>query len=64
MIAKVDKDACIGCGACADACPEVFKMEDDDGLAVAYKSPVPSESEESAKEAAEGCPTEAIHIEE
>ena len=63
MFAEVDKDACIGCGACPDICPEIFKMEDD-GLAAAYKNPVPSEHEESAKEAAEGCPTEAIHLEE
>jgi len=62
MLAKVDKDACVGCGACPEICPDVFKMEDD-GLAVAYKSPVPSEFEEAVKEAAEGCPTEAIHIE-
>lgn len=63
MIAKVDKDTCIGCGACPSICPEVFKLEDD-GLATAYKNPVPHELEESAKEAAESCPTEAIHIEE
>lgn len=63
MFATVDKDACIGCGACPDICPEVFKLEDD-GLAEAYKNPVPSEFEASAKEAAEGCPTEAIHLEE
>ena len=63
MVAEVDKDACIGCGACPDVCPEIFKMEDD-GLAIAYKNPVPSDLEESAKEAAEGCPTEAIHIKE
>ena len=63
MFAEVDKDACIGCGACVDTCPEIFKMEDD-GLAAAYKNPTPSELLESAKEAAEGCPTEAIHLEE
>ena len=63
MFAEVDKDACIGCGACPDICPGIFKMEDD-GLAAAYKNPVSSELEESAKEAAEGCPTEAIHLEE
>ncbi len=22
MVAKVDKDACVGCGTCVDACPE------------------------------------------
>ncbi|MGI6120667.1 MAG: ferredoxin [Desulfosporosinus sp.] len=63
MFAKVDKDTCIGCGACPDICPEVFELEDDD-LAVAYNNPVPPELEESAREAAESCPTEAIHIEE
>lgn len=61
MIAAVDKDACIGCGACPEFCPEVFKMEDD-GLAVAYTNPVPSNLEASAKEAADGCPTDAIHV--
>lgn len=63
MFAEVKKDECIGCGACPEVCPEVFKMDDDD-LAIAYTNPVPSELIESAKEAAEGCPTEAIHIEE
>jgi len=62
MIAAVDKDACIGCGACPEFCPEVFKMEDD-GLAVAYTTPVPSEVESAAKDAADGCPTDAIHVE-
>ncbi len=63
MLARVDKDTCIGCGLCPDLCPEVFELEDD-GLAVAYRNPVPSDIEESAKEAAESCPTEAIHIDE
>ena len=62
MFAEVDKDACIGCGSCPEFCPEVFKMEDD-GLAVAYTNPVPSEFEASAKEAEEGCPTDAIKVE-
>ncbi len=61
MIAEVDKDVCIGCGACPEFCPEVFKMEDD-GLAVAYTNPVPSDVEASAKEAAEGCPVSCITV--
>jgi len=61
MIATVDKNECIGCEACPDVCPEVFKM--DDGVAVAYTNPVPSANEASAQEAADGCPTDAIHIE-
>lgn len=63
MIAKVDKDTCIGCGTCPAVCPEVFQMEDD-GLAAAYVNPVPEDMEDSAQEAADSCPTEAIHIDE
>lgn len=61
MIAEVDKDTCIGCGACPEFCPEVFRMEDD-GLAAAYTNPVPSEVEDAAKEAEEGCPVDAISV--
>ena len=32
MKLKVNKDLCIGCGACQAVCPEVFEIEDD-GLA-------------------------------
>ena len=34
MKAKVNKDQCIGCGACAVIVPDVFEIEDD-GLACA-----------------------------
>jgi ferredoxin len=61
MIAEVDKGTCIGCGACPEFCPEVFKMEDD-GLATAYTNPVPSQVEDAAKEAEEGCPVDAISV--
>jgi len=61
MKATVDKDACIGCELCTQTCPEVFKM--DDGVAVAYTSPVPASSENSAKQAAADCPVSCILIE-
>ncbi len=60
MTAKVDPDLCTGCELCTETCPEVFKMEDD--LAVAYVDPVPSGAEDSAQEAADDCPVEAITI--
>ncbi|NLP43265.1 MAG: ferredoxin [Peptococcaceae bacterium] len=59
MIAHVEKDVCIGCGVCPTICPEIFIM-DVDGLAIAQQEQVPEELEESAQEAAESCPTEAI----
>ena len=63
MKAFVDKDACIGCGLCADICPEVFKM-DDDGTSTAIDTEIPDDAKDAAREAAEQCPVEAITIEE
>ncbi|WP_195937952.1 ferredoxin [Romboutsia sp. 1001713B170131_170501_G6] len=62
MKAFVDKDVCIGCGACAGICPEVFDM-DNDGLAVAIEGEISEDLQESAQEACEGCPVSAITIE-
>lgn len=62
MKAFVDKDICIGCGACTGICPEVFDM-DDDGLAIAIKEELKNELEDSAAEAQDGCPVSAIIIE-
>ena len=58
----VDKDTCIGCGLCPDICPKVFHM-DEDGKAVAIKGDVPDGEEDSAKEAEESCPANAISVE-
>jgi ferredoxin len=62
MKATVDQSLCIGCGLCADACPEVFEMADD--KAQAKVNPVPPEAEGSCREAADQCPVTAINIEE
>lgn len=59
MEVKVNKEKCIGCGACTAICPDVFEF-DDDGLAKAIKN----EINEDVKTAAEGCPTEAITVDE
>ena len=61
MKANVDKDTCIGCGACPSICPEVFSM-DDDGLAKAMDSEIPEDVQESAQEARDSCPVDAIDI--
>ena len=50
---------CIGCGLCANVCPEVFTLTDA-GVAIASGNDVPQEQIESAKEAAHGCPVDAI----
>lgn len=62
MKVKVNEDACIGCGACAAICDEVFEMNDE-GLSEVVVDTVQEENEESVKETIESCPTGAIEEE-
>ncbi|NPV26418.1 MAG: ferredoxin [Firmicutes bacterium] len=59
MKVAVDPELCIECGLCIDTCPDVFDW-DGNGKAHAKVDPVPAAQESSAREAIEGCPTEAI----
>lgn len=63
MKAKVNKDVCIGCGACAAIEPEVFEIEDD-GLAACVKEEIEEAKKEDVMDAADSCPTGAIEVEE
>jgi len=62
MRAIVDKDLCTGCGLCANTCPEVFELEGD--VATVKVDTIPENAVDSAKEAEQNCPVEAIKIEE
>ncbi|MFZ5982463.1 MAG: ferredoxin [Patescibacteria group bacterium] len=57
---KVNQEACIGCGTCAQMCPEVFKI-DENG-----KSQVIAEECGSCncQEVVDACPVSAISLEE
>ena len=59
MKVQVNKDLCIGCGACQAVAPSVFEIEDD-GLAHAIEPEVSDEFKDDALDALEGCPTSAI----
>ena len=59
----VDEDLCIGCGACEDICPEVFRLADDGISHVIAEAPGP-ELYGCVRDAADGCPVDAISIEE
>lgn len=59
MKIKVNKDSCIGCGACAASWDDLFEIASD-GLSQVKVDTVPKDKEEEAKEAIQTCPTGAI----
>jgi len=52
---SINKETCIGCGACSSTCPEVFEMGDDGKAKVKKQKNMPC-----VKEAAKNCPVGAI----
>ena len=59
MKITIDKDKCIGCGACTALASKTFRLADD-GKAEAIEPA--KDKEEEIKNAAESCPVEAIKI--
>ena len=62
MKAFVDENVCISCGLCEGICSDVFSL--DTGVAVAIEEKFQAELEDSVREACDGCPVQAISIEE
>ncbi|MCU0575077.1 MAG: ferredoxin [Syntrophobacteraceae bacterium] len=54
----LDDECCVGCGACAELCPEVFEMNDDGEKAHVILEE--GGSEECIEEAIATCPSECI----
>ncbi len=57
---SINKDLCIGCGACTGICPSVFAISDDGKADVIAQ---PAEGDTSAEEAVSSCPVGAIDFE-
>lgn len=55
---KVDKELCIGCGACVALCPDSFKLNNE-----GKSEAISQDNLECAKKAAESCPVQAISVE-
>ena len=62
MKVKVNENACIGCGACAAICDNVFEINDE-GLSSVVVDTVDEADIDNVKEAIESCPTGAIEEE-
>ncbi len=59
----VDSDLCIGCGLCAEICPEVFEIGDDGQAHVIVIDKNECDRSDCCSEARDSCPTEAIKFE-
>jgi len=57
MKVKVNKEKCIGCGACEALCPEVFTLKNGKANVKTKETGKPC-----AKEARDSCPVQAIEI--
>jgi len=56
---RVDEDRCRGHGMCTTLCPDVFVINND-GYSEVIVPEVPAGQEDSAREAIECCPEQAI----
>ncbi len=56
MAIEIDQDACMGCEACVETCPEVFEMGPDGKAQVKD----PDSDADCVDEAIDSCPAEAI----
>lgn len=63
MKAVVNRDNCIGCGACESICPDVFQI-DDEGVSKVVCDDFSNVDEETLNDAVSSCPTGAIINEE
>lgn len=63
MKVKVIKEQCIGCGACAAICDDVFEINEE-GLSTVKTEEVPKEHEDAVSDAVDSCPTSAIEKED
>ena len=67
-----ERDKCIGCGACPIACEKHWEMSEDFKATLKgssesndlYEKEIPEEDRQCAKESAEMCPVNCIHLEE
>lgn len=54
----VDQELCIGCGVCAELCPDVFEIRDEKSWVIAPEKCADCD----CQEAAASCPVDAIEL--
>ncbi|MDA0159068.1 ferredoxin [Solirubrobacter ginsenosidimutans] len=61
MRVEVDRARCEGHGMCEDACPEVFRLDDDGELEILMDR-IPDELRRKAESAVRLCPVAALTV--
>lgn len=60
---QVDRDRCVGSGACEALAPEVFEL-DDDGVLMLHREEPDADQLDAVRDAVQACPTRALSLEE
>jgi len=62
MRVSVNREHCQGHAQCLVIAPDVFDLDDADGRATVLADPVPATAADSARDAADRCPEQAISV--
>jgi ferredoxin len=60
----VDQDRCEGNGVCESCCPEVFRLPDDADKVILLMETVPDNLRSDVESAVDGCPRQALSLQE
>ena len=58
---QVDRDLCVGSGACEALAPDVFEV-DDDGVLVVHREEPADEELSDVRDAVQACPIRALTL--
>lgn len=64
MTIKVNQDLCVGCGMCINMCPDIFTYDEKNLSTVKSDANLAESNLQSAQEARDVCPVDAITIDE
>lgn len=60
---EVDRERCVGSGACEALAPDVFEV-DDDGVLLVHRSEPADDELADVQDAVQACPTRALSLAE